>query len=71
MTFKEWISYFKDVDRPIGDLASDIARDKEFPTENTKGTIRNYLSNKMSFSASDKVLEAFDNAWSYYLKDRP
>lgn len=69
LDFKTWILHFKNVDRPIGDLATDIARDNEFPTENSKEVIRNYLKRKSSFSIVSAVLETFDNAWDYYLKD--
>ena len=69
MTFKEWVLHFKDVDRPIGDLATDISKDPEFPIENNKELIRDYLSDKAQPAIVLQVLETFDNAWSYYEKD--
>lgn len=71
MDFKIWIHHFKDVDRPIGDLAKDIAGDKEFPSKNDRKLIRDYLEKKADYRAQEAVLETFDNAWSYYMKDRP
>lgn len=71
MNFKTWVDHFKDVDRPIGDLAKDINRDVNFPDANDRKTIRDYLEKKLTFTSRPNVLEAFDNAWSYYLKDKP
>lgn len=71
MDFKTWVLHFKGVDRPIGDLANDIEKDDDFPTENDKSVIRDYLERKSDFRITSKVLETFDNAWDYYLKDKP
>lgn len=67
-TFRSWIILFKDVDLPIGDLAVDIARDPEFPTEDYFGEILEYVSAKCHGDAD--VIETFTLAWSYYLASK-
>lgn len=71
MDFKTWIQHFKEVDRPIGDLAKDTEKDKNFPIQNDKNVIRKYLEDETPHRSLTTVLETFDNAWDYYLKDRP
>lgn len=63
-TFKTWIESFKNVDLPIGDLADDILRDKEFPRDsNDFHEILEYLYEKTGIH----VIEAFCDAWNYYI----
>lgn len=69
MKFKEWILHFKHVNRPIGDLAKDIARDPTFPNENDQEIIRKYLIEKASPIILLEIIKTFDNAWEYYQKD--
>lgn len=45
-TFKTWISRFKGVDLPIGDLADDITRDSDFPEHDDFGEIHEYINQK-------------------------
>jgi uncharacterized protein YozE (UPF0346 family) len=66
-TFKTWISEFKDVDLPIGDLARDISRDSDFPDEDSFGIIHKHLINK---NADTIVLETFSTVWNFYLSSR-
>lgn len=35
LSFYEWLVLFRDVDRPIGDLAQDALRDPDFPKHKT------------------------------------
>lgn len=69
MNFKTWLLHFKNVDRPIGDLANDIAKDSAFPSGNDRDVIRDYLESRAGFSVSTALLKTFDDAWDYYLKD--
>lgn len=66
--FKDWIIRFKEVDLPIGDLASDIAKDENFPTEDYFGEIWDYLS--LNCRNDSDILETFSLAWSYYLASK-
>lgn len=63
-TFKTWLANFKDVDLPIGDLATDILSDPDFPEYDSFGTIHEYICDKTSDS---DVIETFVTAWNYYL----
>lgn len=67
LSFKNWISNFKNVDLPIGDLANDIANDKIFPSTSDKQEIYSYLRKKR---ACNEALETFEHAWNYYIKTR-
>lgn len=62
-TFKSWISKFKGVDLPIGDLAYDILRDPDFPPEDSFGIIHEHLTDK---GVDSVVLETFCNVWNFY-----
>ena len=50
---------FKDIDRPIGDLASDVFEDKEFPKNASFKEARAHLRNKQ---ACNDCIEAMDEA---------
>ncbi len=63
-TFKTWISEFKSVDLPIGDLAKDISEDDSFPDEDSVSEIYDHLLRKR---AQPQAIDAFIAAWSYYL----
>ncbi|MBG9786913.1 hypothetical protein ABD74_04530 [Brevibacillus laterosporus] len=68
LTFKEWLAHFEFVDRPIGDLAKDVKKNDNFPETNDYNELLNYIE---SSAKHRNVIETFENAWSYYLKDRP
>ncbi len=67
-TFKAWITCFKNVDLPIGDLANAIASDGNFPEEDYFIEIWEYISLKCK-NDSD-TLETFALAWNYYLASK-
>lgn len=64
-TFKTWIVNFVSVDLPIGDLAQDIASDKDFPEEDDYGEICEHISTKCKRDSA--ILETFALAWGYYV----
>lgn len=66
-TFKSWIANFKDVDLPIGDLASDILEDTNFPEDDDFDTIHAYIYSKAHHSS---VVETFVITWNYYLASK-
>lgn len=66
MTFYQWIIKFKDVDLPIGDLASDIAKDAKFPKNlTTFEELESYINVQ-----SGPVYEAAKNAFAYFKLDQ-
>ena len=42
-SFKEWLFNFIDTDTNLGDLATDVKRDKSFPDCSDKGTLMEYI----------------------------
>lgn len=64
MTFKEWIAKYEKQNKPIGDLARDIARDKEFPDTNDCEKVLGYLHEN---HACDGAIDAFKSAWRRYV----
>jgi len=63
-TFNKWIEQFKGVDLPIGDLAAEILRDKDFPEGcNDFTEIVDYLHAK----CQPRVLEVFCETWNFYV----
>lgn len=67
-TFKTWITHFKDVDLPIGDLANDIAKDDSFPDEDYFGELWEHISSKCKNDS--EIMETFALAWGYYLASK-
>ena len=66
MSFYQWILLFKNVDRPIGDLANDILKAKDFPRTGEREEIRAWI---LKNSVHRGMLPAFENAWDYYKVD--
>ena len=66
MTFYNWVILFKDVDRPIGDLAKDILKASDFPVTGTHNDIKNWILNA---HLPHGALRAFEEAWEYYKVD--
>ncbi|WBX80154.1 YozE family protein [Virgibacillus salarius] len=66
MSFKEWLMHFKDVDRPIGDLANDIAKDGCFPDTSDKEKILEHLE---QHNAMDAAIITFEYVYSFYKED--
>ena len=64
MSFYEFMIGYKR-DNPIGDLASDVRQDEEFPRDKciSKKEFRRYLEKR---GACDNALTAFDKAWAAY-----
>ena len=66
-TFKTWLAKFKDIDLPIGDLATDVLADSAFPDKDDFKTIYSYLTSRR---ADDVVMETFKIVWNFYLASR-
>lgn len=66
MTFYEYVTTaHKGEDSPLGDLAGDVASDRDFPREeNDYYFLLRYLHKT---NACDGALEAFDEAYSLYV----
>jgi uncharacterized protein YozE (UPF0346 family) len=64
MDFLKWLKEFKEVDRPIGDLAKDILNDPDFPETNDRTEIYEYLSGEKG--ADYTVLSVFEDCWKAY-----
>lgn len=63
MSFKDWILRHKEENSPLGDLATDISNDSNFPDTDSKEAIETYLND---CGASDNALNSFTAAWNYY-----
>ncbi|WP_062323901.1 YozE family protein [Halolactibacillus sp. JCM 19043] len=63
MNFKEWLMHFKDVNRPIGDLAKDVAVDDHFPISSDKEEIKEHLE---KYNASETVMDIFECVYDFY-----
>lgn len=61
MKFGTWLTYFKDVDLPIGDLAKDMISANDLEKFNSITSIDN-----IPFSLSGPALETIINAFNYY-----
>ena len=57
--FEVWIKQFQGANSPFGDLAGDIAADKNFPESNNYKILRNYLEHTAAFNT-------FEIAWKHY-----
>lgn len=68
--FKSWLSRYKDVDRPIGDLAQDVLSDSNFPLLNVKDKKigLNYL--QYECGACSGAIEAYKNAFKLYISNQ-
>lgn len=65
-SFYEWLILFKDVDRPVGDLAQDALQDPDFPKH---GSFEEIFDHLQSRRASRDALETFRGAYTYYKLD--
>lgn len=66
-TFKTWLANFKKVDLPIGDLATDITKDKNFPDNDSFSEILEHLQSQTS---DPDVIETFMLVWNFYLASK-
>lgn len=64
MTFKTWIKQFQGENTPIGDLADDIQRDKNFPATSDFEKMTTYLINH---NACDDCIREFAGAYIEYM----
>lgn len=64
MTFKTWIKQFQGENTPIGDLADDIQRDKNFPATRDFEKMTTYLINH---NACDDCIREFAEAYIEYM----
>ncbi|MDQ0491869.1 YozE family protein [Paenibacillus brasilensis] len=62
-TFKIWLSNFKKAELPIGSLAVDILRDKNFPDNDSFNEIFEYLQSQTN---DPDILETFKLVWNFY-----
>lgn len=67
ITFKNWIQKFQNDKTPTGDLAKDILNDPNFPNQNNKTIILEYLYKN---NAIPQAIETFQNTWQAYLLTR-
>lgn len=66
MVFTGWlVDRHLNKDTPFGDLADDIWDDMDFPAENTRKAILDYLERQ---HACHDCLRTFTRAWSSYLR---
>lgn len=68
LEFTDWLKKNKNRSSPLGDLASDALRDKDWPSYST---LQQYLDHLQSKSASWPAIETMKKAWKtykYYLK---
>ncbi len=63
--FKDWIKNFENVDLPIGDLAKDIARSKDFPASNDYNALYGYVRVKAKYDRV--ILEVFETVWNFFV----
>jgi uncharacterized protein YozE (UPF0346 family) len=64
LSFKDWIVQYKDVDMPMGDFASDVSRDPEYPKTESYKTLSNYFASK----SLSEVSRLFEVAWKFYVE---
>lgn len=63
--FLVWLKQFKEEDSPMGDLARDMADDRNKPRSfNTLGSLEKYLTN---LGACDEALQTAEEAWHEYV----
>ena len=64
--FSQWLFANTERNDPIGDLARDAVRDKDFPITDSYNEVEEYLG-----AYSSAVLEALDSAWQAYAEKYP
>lgn len=63
MSFAKWLMQFVEENSPLGDLARDVAKDKNFPRSRRYETIYSYLEDG---GASDACMIVFEEAWENF-----
>lgn len=59
MTIFEFIKECSSYDNPIGDLANDILRDKDFPSKKSEAEIISYLNFKTTQGGTNETFKDF------------
>ncbi len=68
MSFYRWVlKKHINTMAPVGDLARDMKEDSEFPRDGGKKKIRQYLEDCHACSG---CMDAFDEAWAEYARER-
>ena len=62
--FGDWLAEFKDVDRPIGDLANNMINENAIDTFNKVTSVE-----ELPFNLTGEVLTVAIQAFEYYLID--
>lgn len=63
ITFTDWLKMHKNRNSPLGDLATDMLRDKQWPSFNS---LKDYQSHLSFMHASMGAIEALKRAWRTY-----
>ena len=63
MSFAKWLMQFAEENSPLGDLARDVAKDKNFPRSRRYETIYSYLEDG---DASDACMNVFEEVWEKF-----
>ena len=63
LSFTDWLKKHVKRDSPLGDLASDMSRDKSWPSYKTLDKYRDYLDRK---NAAYEAVATLENAWKTY-----
>ena len=63
MSFAKWLIQFAEENSTLGDLARDVAKDKNFPRSRRYETICSYLEDS---GASDACMNVFEEAWEKF-----
>ncbi|MCL6561260.1 MAG: sterile alpha motif-like domain-containing protein [Firmicutes bacterium] len=66
MAFKIWLKKFEGWETPRGDLARDVARDKNFPGEDDYNVI---LAHLRARGACKEAIQTFRRAWAAYQRE--
>ncbi|EJR72002.1 YozE family protein [Bacillus cereus] len=57
LTYKEWLLQFKEIDLPIGDMATAIELDAHFPNTNDYESIQEYVKTNPTLHGFIRVFE--------------
>jgi len=66
MNFKDWLIEYKDIDRPIGDLAKEVGQDGTFPNSSDYEALIDYFDSR---NAQQAVLDTFEYVYRFYKDD--
>lgn len=68
LSFTDWLMKHRNRDSPLGDLATDMLRDKTWPLYNTLDKYRDYLHFRHADSGAVKALERAWKSYKAYLR---